>query len=127
MFKCGEQRIKRAKQHQHHQNGRGMIAVFLLTAMSFNMSVIMCVFSVPSLLSTNRDSTYRDDDKALDDFNSNGIPKLHKIEKSSSCSSFLFDVLFRGMVQNFKFQIIGLMHEQKTKNQTKPCPRNDRE
>lgn len=53
-----------------------------------------------SLLSTNRDSTYRDDDpKALDDFNSNGIPKLHKIEKSSSCSSFLFDVLFRGMVE----------------------------
>lgn len=60
-----------------------------------------------SLLSTNRDSTYRDDDpKVLDDFNSNGI-KLHKIEKSSSCSSFLFDVLFRGMVgiSNSKYSV----------------------
>lgn len=46
-----------------------------------------------SLLSTNRDSTYREDDpRLLDEFHSNGT-----LAKSSSCSSFLIDVLFRGI------------------------------
>ncbi|XP_037043232.1 tyrosine-protein kinase Abl isoform X2 [Bradysia coprophila] len=44
-----------------------------------------------SLLSTSRDSTYRDDD-GKDDINTNGT-----IAKSSSCSSFLIDMLFRGL------------------------------
>lgn len=44
-----------------------------------------------SLLSTSRDSTYRDDD-GKDDINTNGT-----IAKSSSCSSFLIDMLFRGI------------------------------
>lgn len=44
-----------------------------------------------SLLSTSRDSTYRDDD-GKDEINTNGT-----IAKSSSCSSFLIDMLFRGI------------------------------
>lgn len=51
------------------------------------------LFLIYSLLSTNRDSTYRDDDpRSLDEFHTNGT-----IAKSSSCSSFLIDVLFRGI------------------------------
>lgn len=51
------------------------------------------VFSF-SLLSTNRDSTYRDDDqKGMEEYNANGT-----IAKSSSCSSFLIDILFRGIL-----------------------------
>lgn len=55
---------------------------------------ILYLFKLYSLLSTSRDSTYRDDDpRNLDEFNTNGT----KISKSSSCSSFLIDVLFRGI------------------------------
>lgn len=62
---------------------------------------MICTRSFYSLLSTNRDSTYRDDDpRSMDDFNSNGT---RTIAKSSSCSSFLIDILFRG---------IGYLYEQ---------------
>ncbi|CRL06727.1 CLUMA_CG019430, isoform A [Clunio marinus] len=45
-----------------------------------------------SLLSSSRDSTYRDDDpRNIEELNGMG-----KIAKSSSCSSFLIDILFRG-------------------------------
>ena len=46
-----------------------------------------------SLLSSSRDSTYRDDDmRSGEELNGMG-----KIAKSSSCSSFLIDYLFRGI------------------------------
>lgn len=100
MSKCDEQRTKRAKLHQHHQNGLGMVPFNFQMPQKILILICIIFYSLRhSLLSTNRDSTYRDDDpKSIDDFNSNGI-KLHKIEKSSSCSSFLFDVLFRGIVK----------------------------
>lgn len=46
------------------------------------------------MLSSSRDSTYRDDDNRNDEHNTNGTGT---IAKSSSCSSFLFDILFRGI------------------------------
>lgn len=51
-----------------------------------------CYFS---LLSSSRDSTYRDDNdmRSVDDLNG----MSGKIAKSSSCSSFLIDILFRGI------------------------------
>lgn len=56
--------------------------------------LFLCPFT--SLLSTNRDSTYREDDpRLLDEFHSNGT-----LAKSSSCSSFLIDVLFRGIYRD---------------------------
>lgn len=48
-----------------------------------------------SLLSS-RDSTY--DDTRNDDSNGMG-----KIAKSSSCSSFIIDILFRGIFKNYYF------------------------
>lgn len=50
---------------------------------------------ISSLLSSSRDSTYRDDDgRPLDEqMHSNGI-----IMKSTSCSSFLVDVLMKGII-----------------------------
>lgn len=52
-------------------------------------------FPTFSLLSSSRDSTYRDDDgRPLDEqMQSNGI-----IMKSTSCSSFLVDVLMKGII-----------------------------
>ncbi len=55
-----------------------------------NKIAIHLVF-IFSLLSTSRDSTYRDDD-GKDEYNTNGT-----LAKSSSCSSFLIDMLFRGI------------------------------
>jgi hypothetical protein len=44
-------------------------------------------------LSSSRDSTYRDDEmKNIDELNG-----MNKIAKSSSCSSFLVDLLFKGI------------------------------
>ncbi|XP_055387184.1 tyrosine-protein kinase Abl isoform X2 [Condylostylus longicornis] len=50
-----------------------------------------------SLLSTSRDSTYRDDEtKNIEESNNqNGT-----IKKSSSCSSFIIDILFRGLTRD---------------------------
>lgn len=57
------------------------------------LNAISSIFFFFSLLSTNRDSTYREDDpRLLDEFHTNGT-----LAKSSSCSSFLIDVLFRGI------------------------------
>lgn len=51
--------------------------------------------SLHSLLSSSRDSTYREDDcKNIEDQNTNGTGTL---AKSSSCSSFIIDILFRGI------------------------------
>lgn len=71
--------------------------LWLYTSCTFafdDFNVIDFVFHfVRSLLSSSRDSTYRDDDsKCMDEFNTNGT-----IAKSSSCSSFLIDILFRGI------------------------------
>lgn len=55
------------------------------------------MFLPNSLLSSSRDSTYRDEDSGKTgegDQNTNGIIP---ITKSSSCSSFLIDKLFRGI------------------------------
>lgn len=62
----------------------------------YHITFITEFFCLPtdSLLSSSRDSTYRDDDnRHLDELNTNGT-----IAKSSSCSSFLIDVLFRGIL-----------------------------
>lgn len=68
--------------------------------MHFNLK--KSYYDICSLLSTNRDSTYRDDDtKGLDEFNTNGT-----IAKSSSCSSFLIDILFRGI-----FMVLNVMQK----------------
>jgi hypothetical protein len=60
-------------------------------------------FLIFSLLSS-RDSTYRDDDaRNIDELNGMG-----KIAKSSSCSSFIIDILFRGIFKKGNFSIYRL-------------------
>lgn len=61
----------------------------------------MATYLYFSLLSTNRDSTYRDDEtRPTDELNNtNGT----HIQKSSSCSSFLIDVLFRSIFNGSKY------------------------
>lgn len=64
-------------------------------------NLISSLIPLFSLLSSSRDSTYRDDDgRPLDEqlLQSNGIQT--KIMKSSSCSSFLVDVLMKGIVHH---------------------------
>uniref|UniRef100_A0A182N1W2 non-specific protein-tyrosine kinase n=1 Tax=Anopheles dirus TaxID=7168 RepID=A0A182N1W2_9DIPT len=54
-----------------------------------------------SLLSSSRDSTYRDDDNCkLGDCEQNANGTAIPITKSSSCSSFLIDKLFRGFTRD---------------------------
>lgn len=109
MFKCVEQQIKKEKQLQHHQKELGNYSLFnqFIGSTKFINNTHLC--DICSLLSTNRDSTYREDDpKSMDDFNSNGT---RTIAKSSSCSSFLIDILFRGIgfmnkIIHFKWCVI---------------------
>lgn len=93
--KCDGRQTRGANRHRLHPNGRGEAVGYINGRIEFNLIPEIAFIFTFSLLSSSRDSTYRDDDGRLLDeqLQSNGI-----IMKSSSCSSFLVDVLMKGII-----------------------------
>lgn len=117
MYKCVVLPTSKANKHLHHPNVLGK--VLLNVIISFLVAIKLKIIFNFSLLSTSRDSTYREDDSRnllVDELNTNGrhfssiqinkkpspTQSSFSIKKSSSCSSFLIDILFRGICHRSK-------------------------
>jgi hypothetical protein len=93
-FSCAD-----AKNHQQaRKNSPGATKTNQVRKVFYILEFLKTKINFFSLLSSSRDSTYRDDDpRNIEELNGKNAPVMGKIAKSSSCSSFLIDILFRGI------------------------------